>query len=68
MFTHGGIQIPHFDIRGTGGGFNFSSDIDLLGETIDGELVVTLPLVENIPWMAALVGLARSGGRLFAAE
>ena len=56
VFTHGGIQIPHFDIRGTGGGFNFSSDIDLLGETIDGELVVTLPLVENIPWMAALVG------------
>ena len=23
---------------------------------IDGELVVTLPLVENIPWVAALVG------------
>ena len=25
-------------------------------ETLDGELVVTLPLVENIPWVAALAG------------
>lgn len=56
LFTPGGIEIPRFDIRGTGGGFNFSSEIDLMAETIDGELVVTLPLVENIPWMAALVG------------
>ena len=56
LFTPGGIEIPRFDILGTGGGFNFSSDIDLMAETIEGELVVTLPLVENIPWMAALVG------------
>ena len=28
----------------------------LLAETLDGELVVTLPLVENIPWVAALAG------------
>ena len=56
LFAPGSIQIPSFDISGTGGGFNFTSDIDLVAETIDGELVVTLPLVENIPWMAALIG------------
>ena len=27
-----------------------------MAETVDGELVVTLPLVENIPWVAALAG------------
>ena len=55
-FSPGNVQIPEFNIVGTGGGFNFSSDIDLVTEMIDGELVVTLPLVENIPWVAALVG------------
>ena len=55
-FSPGNVKIPLFDINGTGGGFNFKSDIDLVTEMIDGELVVTLPLVENIPWVAALVG------------
>ena len=55
-FNPGSVKIPEFNIIGTGGGFNFSSDIDLVTEMIDGELVVTLPLVENIPWVAALVG------------
>jgi uncharacterized protein YhdP len=50
------VEIAEFNIIGTGGGFNFTSDIDLVTEMIDGELVVTLPLVENIPWVAALVG------------
>ena len=27
-----------------------------MAETVDGELIVTLPLVENIPWVAALAG------------
>lgn len=55
-FSPGSVKIPEFNIAGTGGGFSFSSDIDLVTEMIDGELVVTLPLVENIPWVAALVG------------
>lgn len=56
QFRPGAVAVPGFDIRGPGGGFNFHSDIDLTSETMEGELVVTLPLVENIPWMAALVG------------
>ena len=30
--------------------------LDTNRETIDGELSVTLPLVDNIPWVAALAG------------
>jgi uncharacterized protein YhdP len=55
-FSQGDLRIPEFSIEGSGGYFTFSSDIDLVAETLDGELVVTLPLVENIPWVAALAG------------
>jgi uncharacterized protein YhdP len=55
-FAEGLLTIPAFSIEGSGGYFSFSSNIDLLAETVDGELVVTLPLVENIPWVAALAG------------
>ena len=55
-FSEGNLRIPEFSIEGSGGYFTFSSDIDLVAETLDGELVVTLPLVENIPWVAALAG------------
>jgi uncharacterized protein YhdP len=52
----GMLNIPGFAIDGSGGTFLFDSAIDLIGETIDGELVVTLPLAKNIPWVAALAG------------
>jgi len=55
-FNDGMLNIPGFSVEGSGGYFNFSSDIDLRDETVNGELVVTLPLVENIPWVAALAG------------
>ncbi len=55
-FDEGQLRIPDFSIEGSGGYFNFVSDVDLQTETLDGELVVTLPLVDNIPWVAALAG------------
>ena len=55
-FSSGGLVIPGFSIDGPGGRFSFTSDIDLVTEIIDGELTVTLPLVDNIPWVAALAG------------
>jgi uncharacterized protein YhdP len=55
-FTAGTLAIPKFSIDGPGGGFSFTSDVDLVNEIIDGELTVTLPLVDNIPWVAALAG------------
>jgi len=63
-FSQGDLRIPDFSIEGSGGYFTFSSDIDLVTETLNGELVVTLPLVENIPWVAALAG----GSQLFVDE
>jgi len=56
VFEPGRVLIPRFDVDARGGGFKFDSDIDLLAQTIDGELIVTLPLAENIPWVAALAG------------
>ena len=55
-FDKGMLRIPDFSIEGSGGYFTFASDVDLLADTLDGELVVTLPLVDNIPWVAALAG------------
>ena len=55
-FASGKVRIPDFSIEGSGGYFSFESDVDLISETLDGELVVTLPLAENIPWVAALAG------------
>jgi uncharacterized protein YhdP len=55
-FDRGILRIPEFSVEGSGGYFSFVSEIDLNKELLDGELVVTLPLVENIPWVAALAG------------
>ena len=55
-FSTGDLAIPDFSIDGPGGAFSFSSDIDLRTDAIEGELIVTLPLIDNIPWMAALAG------------
>ena len=55
-FEPGRVDIPSFVVDGSGGGFEFDSDINLLTQTINGELIVTLPLAENIPWVAALAG------------
>ena len=56
LFDRGQLTIPSFKIDGSGGKFEFVSTIDLIAEQIDGDLVVTLPLVKNIPWVAALAG------------
>lgn len=56
LFNAGQLALPGFSVEGPGGGFKFTSDIDLLARIIDGELVVTLPLANNIPWVVALAG------------
>ena len=56
LFNAGQLALPGFSVEGPGGGFKFTSDIDLLARVIDGELVVTLPLANNIPWVVALAG------------
>jgi len=50
------VVINEFAIRNGGGSLDLGGNFDIASEVIDAELTVTLPLVENIPWVAALAG------------
>ena len=50
------VVINKFAIRNGGGSLDLGGNFDIASEVIDAELTVTLPLVENIPWVAALAG------------
>jgi uncharacterized protein YhdP len=52
----GDVTINEFAIRNGGGRLTLGGLYDMGSENIDAELVVTLPLVDNIPWVAALAG------------
>lgn len=49
----GMLQVPHMDVQG-GSRFQFSGVADLQTRRLDGELVATLPVANNLPWIAAL--------------
>ena len=55
------IEIPVFEMSGSGSAFSYSGEIDLSNEgspigdsMLGGELIVTLPVAENLPWIAGL--------------
>ena len=52
----GKVGVNEFSIRNGGGSLTLGGDFSMQTEEIDAELVVTLPLVDNIPWVAALAG------------
>jgi uncharacterized protein YhdP len=52
----GEVTINEFAIRNGGGRLILGGLYSMDSEDIDAELVVTLPLVDNIPWVAALAG------------
>ena len=52
----GEVTINEFAIRNGGGRLTLGGQYSMESENIDAELVVTLPLVDNIPWVAALAG------------
>lgn len=52
----GQITINEFAIRNGGGRLTLGGAYSMESDKIDAELVVTLPLVDNIPWVAALAG------------
>ena len=54
FFHAGTVEVPKMVVRGAGSGFQFSGLSNLEAGTIDGELVVTLPVANNLPWVAAL--------------
>ena len=51
----GVIQVPALAVAGRSSRFQFSGTADVPDETIDGELVATLPIASNLPWVAALI-------------
>ena len=54
VYLHAGtIEVPRADISG-GSSFQFSGVSDVATRSLSGELVATLPVAKNLPWVAAL--------------
>ncbi len=57
MYLHGGtVEIADLQIDGAASSFAFNGVSDLDRGEVNGELVVTLPVANNLPWVAALAG------------
>ena len=52
-FHSGALEVARMDVQG-GSSFQFSGVSDLQTQSLDGELVATLPIARNLPWIAAL--------------
>ena len=54
VFLHGGvIEVAGMDVEGPSS-FHFSGLSDVAEESLNGELVATFPVANNLPWVAAL--------------
>jgi len=63
FFHAGTAEVPAMIVQGASSGFQFSGVTDLNSQTVEGELVVTLPVASNLPWVAALAaGLPIAAG------
>jgi uncharacterized protein (TIGR02099 family) len=49
----GTLEVAHMDVKG-GSSFQFSGVSKIGAKSLDGELVATLPVANNLPWIAAL--------------
>ena len=57
LFDNGVLKIEEpLHVRGPSSDFKMTGSLNLDQETIAGELVVTLPITSNLPWIVALVG------------
>ena len=59
----GGLQA-----RGIYGGQRLNGNLDMRDERIDAKLLVTLPVTNNLPLAALIVGAPAIGGALFVAD
>ena len=54
VFLHSGaIEVAGMEVKGPSS-FHFSGIADVGARSLDGELVATLPVANNLPWVAAL--------------
>ena len=63
IFQGGTIDVARMDVDGGASSFQFSGVSDVASRSLDGELVVTLPVASNLPWLAAFTaGLPVAAG------
>lgn len=66
VLTSGNLTLdPELQIVGPSGAFKLSGSTNLAEETLNMRLVVVLPLTQNLPLAAILLGAAPLGGALF---
>lgn len=62
-FADGLLEVPRLDVASAATGFRFSGSSNIVSRSLDGEMVATLPVVNNLPWVAALTaGLPVAAG------
>ncbi|MEE4661829.1 MAG: AsmA-like C-terminal region-containing protein, partial [Halieaceae bacterium] len=62
-FQQGHIEVPDIDVRSRSSRLQFAGMAETASRTVDGELVATLPIASNLPWLFALVsGLPAAAG------
>lgn len=59
----GTIEVADMNVQGSASSFQFSGKSVVDSRSLDGELIVTLPVANNLPWVAALTaGLPVAAG------
>ena len=56
LLREGSIEVPQMDVLGRSSRFQFVGLVDLDQVRVDGELLATLPIASNLPWVAAAIG------------
>ncbi|MFV8820121.1 YhdP family protein [Haliea sp. E17] len=56
FFHPGTIELASLNVLGSSSAFAMSGVSDVASRSLDGELVATLPVASNLPWVAALAG------------
>jgi len=63
FLSDGIIEVANMEVEGSSSGFQFSGIADVESESLEGNLVVTLPVANNLPWIVALTaGLPVAAG------
>lgn len=56
QFSEANMKIHKVDVQGRSSHFQIEGNVDMAADTIDAQLIATLPISSNLPWMAALAG------------
>jgi uncharacterized protein YhdP len=50
------IDVSTLSVQSSASHFQFGGQANLLDESLEGDLIATLPVANNLPWLAALTG------------